>query len=501
MGDLDVSGGTAGVTASLQDLGRAADRLDRSGDTVRGDALTGMRLATDPGLLASIAWSPGSGLHAVAALGTVGGAPGGLLALGLRIEVTARSVRAALAAYQLVDATVSRALDDLRSGLAYGAGFALGSEAPEALAVAGGLFVVGQLHDALPDPLEDTLDGALRTLGDSEAASGLAGDADELWRAGLFEFPWVTDLVAGSAPDLMTGFVHGAGPWASWGVSTVAEATGAPWPPRSYEDAVAVIIAGGAIFGDFADGAARPIRRVSPLPGSRPPRALPDLFSNNAGLTDASAHSRVRIVQVPQPDGSSAWIAQIPGTQEWDPRAGANPFDLTGDLHLMAGDTTTAMRSVRRALETAMADAGVPPGQPVMLSGHSQGGIIAAALAASPAFRRRFHVTRVVTSGAPIARFDIPKSVHVLSLEHEQDIVPRLEGETNPDRRTWVTVRRDVSGDTDDPIAAHDRNLYAKTAREVVASDDPSIRDALDDDRDFFRPGGTIREYAVGRDT
>jgi pimeloyl-ACP methyl ester carboxylesterase len=262
-----------------------------------------------------------------------------------------------------------------------------------------------------------------------------------------------------------------------------------------------VVIAGGALFGAFDDEAPREVRRVEPLPGSRPPHTLADLFGQDAGLTDQRAHSHVRIVQVPQPDGSSVWIAQIPGTQEWDPHAGANPFDLTGNLHLMGGDTTTAMRSVRRSLEAAMADAGVPPGQPVMLSGHSQGGIIAAALAASPSFRRRFHVTRLVTSGAPIARFAIPSSVRVLSLEHEQDIVPRLEGESNPDRPTWVTVRRDVSGEVRDPITAHDRMLYAETARAAEASDDPSLVSWRRGDDVFFREGGQLREYAVGRAT
>lgn len=501
VGDLEVRGGRAGVTAGLADLRRAADHLDRVGDLLRTGGLAGIRLATDPGLLASVVWSPRTGLRAIATLGLVGGAPGGLLAIALRVEVTARSVRAAAAAYEAVDAAVDRALDEVQGELVRGVGLAIGSVAPEVLLGGGALVLGDRLHDALPDPAQDALEGLLLRSGVSAAADDLAQDADDLWRASLFEAPWITDVVAGSAPELMQGLVEGAGPWAVWGVRSAASATGAPWPPTSYEDAVAVVIAGGALFGAFDDHAPREVGRVDPMPGSHPPRDLADLFSQDAGLTDHRAHSRVRIVQVPQPDGSSAWIAQIPGTQEWSPHAGTNPFDLTGDLHLMGGDTTTAMRSVRRALESAMAEAGVPAGQPVLLSGHSQGGIVAAALAASPSFRRRFHVTRVVTSGAPIARFAIPPSVRVLSLEHEQDIVPRLEGQANPDRATWVTVHRDVSGEVHDPIAAHDRTLYAETARDTEASTDPSLVAWRRGEERFFHAGGRIREYAVGRVT
>ena len=68
-----------------------------------------------------------------------------------------------------------------------------------------------------------------------------------------------------------------------------------------------------------------------------------------------------------------------------------------------------------------------------MLTGHSLGGIAAASLAADSGFTSRFHVTSVVTAGSPIARIDVPASVTVLSLEHEQDVVPMLDGRRNDD--------------------------------------------------------------------
>ena len=128
-----------------------------------------------------------------------------------------------------------------------------------------------------------------------------------------------------------------------------------------------------------------------------------------------------------------------------------------------------------------------------MLTGHSQGGLTAAALAAEPTFRQRHEVTHVVTSGAPVANLAVPEEVSVLSLEHSEDLVPGLEGADNPDRETWVTVRRDVAGvlDPEDGASrAHRVSHYAETARLVDASDDPSLVAWRRGARDFLGDGG-----------
>lgn len=46
-----------------------------------------------------------------------------------------------------------------------------------------------------------------------------------------------------------------------------------------------------------------------------------------AGTADPFG-SRLRVIQVEGPDGP-AFIVQAPGTQEWSPRTGPNPSDLT----------------------------------------------------------------------------------------------------------------------------------------------------------------------------
>ena len=98
-----------------------------------------------------------------------------------------------------------------------------------------------------------------------------------------------------------------------------------------------------------------------------------------------------------------------------------------------------------------------------MLVGHSLGGIAAAGLASSPRFTQAHQVTHVVTMGSPVGRMPVPAGIEVLSLEHTQDAVPRLDGQPNPDRATWVTVSRDLDGaGVDRASQAHDTALLRR---------------------------------------
>ena len=92
------------------------------------------------------------------------------------------------------------------------------------------------------------------------------------------------------------------------------------------------------------------------------------------------------------------------------------------------------------------------PADPVVLVGHSQGGILAAALASDPGFTRRNRVSHVVTSGSPVALFPVPPTTRVLSVERGDDPVPRLDltpqprprvvgHRAHPARRSPVDVR------------------------------------------------------------
>jgi hypothetical protein len=174
-----------------------------------------------------------------------------------------------------------------------------------------------------------------------------------------------------------------------------------------------------------------------------------DLVAAGEGLDGG----RVRVVEVARGDGGSAWVVVVPGTQEWAPRPGENPFDLTTDVRALTGGGTVAAAGVAIALAAARSRAGPrsTPADPVLLVGHSQGGILAAALASDPGFRQRNAVTHLVTTGAPVGLFPVPRGTRVLSVERRDDPVPRLDLSPNPDSTSWVTVRAPAGGLPLDP--------------------------------------------------
>lgn len=264
-----------------------------------------------------------------------------------------------------------------------------------------------------------------------------------------------------------------AGPAGLWGAALGLEtlAVRLELAARAYEEVErgALAVLRGVRAG--ADGAARvglltdgdgevSLRPVPPRWRPAPLTGPGDLVALGADLDGG----RVRVVEVDDGGGGSAWVVVVPGTQEWGPRAGPNPFDLTSDVRAVTGDATLAAAGVAGALERARRESGrSTPADPVLLVGHSQGGIHAAALAADPGFTRRHRVTHVLTSGAPVAVFPVPTSVAVLSVEHADDPVPALDLTPTPSRAGWVVVRTGSGPPLD--TGRHLLDAYVRTTR------------------------------------
>ena len=146
--------------------------------------------------------------------------------------------------------------------------------------------------------------------------------------------------------------------------------------------------------------------------------------------------------------------------------------DLETDLDLMGGQPDAYHEGVLEALH----EAGVRPDEPVLLVGHSLGGMAAAAILAG---HGGYHVTDVVTAGSPTAQVDgFPPGTHVLSLEQQGDVVPELDGAPNPDTVEQTTVLFDADP-ADGVLAHHSYDAYEQGAGLVDASTDPSVSDAV----------------------
>jgi hypothetical protein len=257
----------------------------------------------------------------------------------------------------------------------------------------------------------------------------------------------------------------------------------------------------------YPDG--RPVltRRVnSPAEAADPPpRGLRDVVVDLGHLNESAADGgvAVRFVSTTAADGSTSRraIVEVTGTKNWDLRPGMHRAitDIGTNLRAVAGAPTAYAVGVVQA----MRDAGIKPGEPVMLVGHSQGGMVAAEVAAGLAGSSQFHITHLVTAGSPIGHIALPPSVQTLSLENRQDIVPLVDGRDNPRTSTQLTVGVDEGSPVDAAGfgARHDLlSAYAPGAADVEASSDPSIRDWLDGADGFFG-GDAVRtvSYDVHR--
>jgi hypothetical protein len=246
-----------------------------------------------------------------------------------------------------------------------------------------------------------------------------------------------------------------------------------------------------------------PARAAGTVPREHPPqlpvpRSVADVLANIGSSYDDSTATGVpgtpkgviSVQQLTHPDGTRAWVVEVPGTQDWRPGSDS-PMDLTTNVNLMAGrpdDLSTAiMESMRLA--------GVGADEPVLLAGHSQGGMAAMAVAA--VYGSVYSIKAVVTAGSP----DIPRltspDVQVRHYVHDEDLVPQLDGQADRRSSHETVVRRDLdrsggpSGAT--PSEAHSVDLYAQSAAEAadVLADDPFMAPFDDAAASVLGPPGT----------
>lgn len=538
---ITVSGGTGGIGANLDDMRAQAKVLETMTVALLDRARSTALFAVDPDLLSSAVLSP---VTAVVAEEKIVAATGKLVLFATEAGVSAVFLEGAVVAYESVD----KALAELATLGTNAVTFVAGSLIIPAAIVGGTLvlsdvaasYIAGyseELGDSLRDavakgaknPLlvlsppgfaslvassfsaKDANANASAILGAQLAAlKSLAADHAQQLNVLLGQNAGIVDFIARGAPGLLTGLV--APLYVILGPSTNAimtALTGVPWPPTTYEQAVQALVGAANKNGALEDG--KPISEADlftppPILGQSVtvPHSISGLMNGSAQL-DANDQldgkdndfARIRIVKI---DGDPPhYIVQIPSTQSWDMKAGSTPNDLTSDTAAMAGRQT----ALASAVAAAMKKEGISSTDPVMLEGFSLGGITAGSMAADP--NLHFNITHVVTAGAPIANFDIPHSVRVMSLEHNEDPVARLDGTANPDRSNWTTVHADApllasdNGVAPGIAGAHNADRYAKTAASASVVGNASVDAWQDSAKDFFTGNGTVTDYGAQR--
>lgn len=190
------------------------------------------------------------------------------------------------------------------------------------------------------------------------------------------------------------------------------------------------------------------------------------------------------------PDGRRAFEIYIAGTVDFSPFATDEPWDMASNVTNASGPGSGSYEAV----VAAMKEAGVRPGDPVQFTGHSQGGAIAARLAASG----EFSTAGVVSFGGPTGSIPIPADVPTVLVEHTDDMVVAFGGDQT--NETAVVVQRYASGDVDFETApvmpAHRLDAYRETARLMDAEPDSRLAEAADQARSFTEGAVLVERVA-----
>ncbi|MFT4289018.1 hypothetical protein [Nocardioides sp.] len=418
---------TGGITARYAGALRLAGILDEAGDRLRALAATGARLCASPDLVASAALAP---VTAATAESEVLEATAALLPLAAEAEVAAIAVRDATEWLRAADEAVDLALSQARYAAGYGVGQLL---APTALV--GG-----------------ALAGALLPASWWQAADGTLGHQVEA-HPGLAE----------GAVGLLPGLVDGA----------------LGLPPGSHPTMPS--LAGWAAGLHPEDGAVA----TTPTPlqvsaSGTVPGSLTDLVEHLDQVNDLP-DGDIEVQTVTLPDGTRQHLVYLPGTDDMDPLSHDGQVrDMQSNLELVAGLPTAYGAGVLGALHHT----GMVFGEPVLIVGHSQGGMQAIALAAQ---QTPYQIAQVVTAGSPVGGVDLPADVGAISLEHAGDPIPLTDAAGNPDAVNHVTIT--FESGSSGLAGNHGLDHYAAGAAAADASHDPAVTAALGGLAPFFQSG------------
>lgn len=220
----------------------------------------------------------------------------------------------------------------------------------------------------------------------------------------------------------------------------------------------------------------------------RQPTTVAEVVHHLRELTEAAdADGVIEIQTWRDARGDTRHIVYLPGTDDLDPLArNAAIRDVEEDLRIASGQHSAYLDGV----EEAMRRAGIGPTDPVLLAGHSLGGMAAVKELCEG---RSFNVTNVITAGSPTAvEARLPTRSHVLSLESSGDIVPMVEGQRTRISPQQTTVRFTSGEDTIQ--GNHDLRTYERGAAAVDASHDLAVRAAVEAIRPFLTPGGDVAD-------
>ena len=175
----------------------------------------------------------------------------------------------------------------------------------------------------------------------------------------------------------------------------------------------------------------------------------------------AAPQATVTIQRLTHADGTRTWVVAVPGMQSMGFGLGL-ATDNDTNARLLTGIENAMTEGVLLAMEAA----GIPPREPVVLAGHSQGGMVAMTVAGAVA--GRYRIGGVLAMGSPSVPKDMPAGVPLVRVQHGEDPIPSGDGvrtDVGPD--TTLVVR--ATGSSVLSLDAHDVAEYVRTAEGLDA--------------------------------
>ncbi|PWK90245.1 PGAP1-like protein [Lentzea atacamensis] len=390
--NVDVSGGMKSTTVQCDDLLALSRLTDEVGEDTLKIAAAGHKFLVEPNVLASSLLNPGGVVKFEAAMAVALDGPHGLTATSAGIRLRGEALKASKIAYEMADELAAKSLEVSR-------------------------WFAGKAVTATP-----TVAAATALLTGGAIAADVHANYDGDWMKWLMDHPGMVDNLIGMTPGMISslGIPVDLATTLDLLAATYPDGNAVVTPSRSHPHADVP-----KDLHDLMEGLAM--------------RNKPDVLEPRGKDEPVDpANIDVRIIKNAQNE-VTGYVVDIPGTKHWNPPGVVESANDTGvNVDAMAGNRTVLQKGIEEALRMA----GATDGKPVMLLGHSQGGIVAAQ-STPDLVASGYNVTHVVTAGSPVGRIDVPANVQMLSLENRNDIVPRLDAADNPDTANRTTVKFD----------------------------------------------------------
>lgn len=169
-----------------------------------------------------------------------------------------------------------------------------------------------------------------------------------------------------------------------------------------------------------------------------PVQKLNDVLGSYQKNTKGSAPI-IAVTKYPQSTGAHTYVVDIPSTKNW--LGMGSDFSGNANIDAFVGDAkqTKSYQSVVAALKQN----GVEAGANLVLVGHSQGGLIANALAADTDFNASYDVKQVITAGSIESSAPVNPMVNYLHLTSPDDLVTVLDQSGPVDQPNVISLVTD----------------------------------------------------------